>query len=57
MRIVKKQSAQTYKSKKSGKDAHFYNYYLEFDNGKRIQVKCAFKDDVKLLDLISVYER
>ena len=57
MRIIKKQSAQTYKSKKSGKDAHFYNYFLEFENGKRIQIKTAFKDDVKLLDLVSVYER
>lgn len=57
MRIIKKQSAQTYKSKKSGKEAHYYNYFLEFDNGKRIQIKTAFADDVKLLDLVSVYER
>ena len=57
MKIIKKQSKQTYKSKKSGNECHYYNYWLQLDNGKRIQIKCAFTDDIKVLDTISEYER
>lgn len=57
MKLIKKQSKQTYVNSKSGKEAHYYNYFLEIDNGKRIQIKASYKDDVKLLDLLSIYER
>lgn len=56
VRLLKKQSKQTYKNK-NGKEVHFYNYYLESDNGKRIQIKCAFKEQTQLLDMIADYER
>lgn len=57
MKLIKKQSKQTYVNSKTGKESHYYNYFLEVDNGKRIQIKASYKDDVKLLDLISTYER
>lgn len=55
MKLLKKKSKQTYKNK-AGKESHYYNYFLELDNGKRIQIKPAFKDDNKALDTIAVYE-
>lgn len=57
MRFIKKKSKQTYTSSKSGKECHYYNYFIESDNGKRIQIKAAYQDDMKLLDMIAVYER
>lgn len=57
MKIVKRQSKGTYKSKVNGKEYHYYNYYLELENGKRIQVKCAFDKDYVALDTVCVYER
>lgn len=54
MKLVKKQSKQTYE--KNGKKKHFYNYFLQLENGKRIQVKPAFKDDVKLFDYVAEFE-
>lgn len=56
MKLVKKQSKQTYKSK-SGRDAHYYNYFLVLENGKCIQVKPCFKEDIKAFDTICIYER
>lgn len=55
MKLVKKQSKATYKNKE-GKEAHYYNYFIVADNGKRIQVKPAFKDDSKALDVLAEYE-
>lgn len=57
MKLVKKQSKQTYVSNKDGKEHHYYNYYLEDDNGKRVQIKCVYTADVKVLDFLSTYER
>lgn len=57
MKLVKKQSKQTYVSSKDGKEHHYYNYYLETDDNKRVQIKCVYKDDVKILDFLSIYER
>lgn len=57
MRLIKKQSKQTYVSDKTGKERHFYNFFIEADNGKRIQIKTVFADDVKALDMLAVYER
>lgn len=57
MKIIKKMSKQVYKSTKTGKDCHFYNYFLQLDNGKRIQIKCAFKDDIRALETICEFER
>lgn len=56
MKLIKKQSKQTYTSNKDGKEHHYYNYFIDED-GKRIQVKCVYKDDVKILDFLSIYER
>lgn len=57
MKLIKKQSKQTYKNEKTGKEKHFYNYWLQFDNGKRIQIKCVFDKDRSLLDFGSEYEK
>lgn len=57
MKLIKKQSKQTYKNPKTGKEGHYYNYFLQLDNGKRIQVKPAFKDDIKAFDTICEFER
>lgn len=56
MQIIKKQSKKTYIDK-NGKDRHYYNYFIQFENGKRIQFKCAFFNDVKALDMVAVYEK
>lgn len=55
MRIIKRKSKQTYKNSK-GVEKHFYNYFVENDNGKRIQIKPAFSTDSKSLDMIATYE-
>lgn len=55
MKLIKKQSKQTYKNKE-GKTAHYYNYFLQLENGKRVQVKPAFKDDTRTLDAIAELE-
>lgn len=55
MKLIKKQSKQTYKDK-NGKERHYYNYYLVTDNNKSIQVKCAFAKDIYKLDMISNYD-
>jgi len=57
MKIVKKQSKNTYKNK-AGKEVHYYNYFIVSDNGTSIQIKCAFplKDNVRL-DMVAVYEK
>lgn len=52
--LVKKQSKDTYKNK-SGKDCHFYNYYLKNQNGRLLQIRCCY-DDYDKLDLLAVYE-
>lgn len=54
--IVKRQSKKTYKNK-DGKERHFYNYYVQLENGKRIQVKPAFDKDYVVLDSVCQYER
>lgn len=33
----------------------YKHYYLELDNGKRIQIRCAFLSDLPKLDLISEF--
>lgn len=55
MKLLKKQSKQTYKNDK-GKECHYYNYFLVLENGKRIQVKPAFKQDTRALDCVAEYE-
>lgn len=55
MNLIKKQSKQTYKNKE-GETKHYYNYFLQLDNGKRVQVKPAFKEDTRTLDAIANLE-
>ena len=55
MRLVKKQSKSTYVNKNK-ETKHYYNYFIELDNGKRVQVKPAFKDDTRTLDAVAEYE-
>ena len=38
MKVVKKQSPKTYQDKNK-KEHHYYNYFLQCDNGKRILIK------------------
>lgn len=54
--IVKRQSKKTYKNK-DGKERHFYNYYIQLENGKRVQIKAAFDKDYVVLDSVCKYER
>lgn len=56
IKIIKRQSKKTYKNDK-GKERHFYNYFIQLENGKRIQVKAAFDKDYVVLDAICEYER
>lgn len=56
MRLIKRKSKQTYTSKKTGKERHFYNYFVELDTGARIQIKAVFEDDVRLLSAMCSYE-
>lgn len=56
MRLIKRQSKGTYVSKKSGKKCHYYNYFIEFDNKKRVQINANFKEDVRVLDVMAVFE-
>ena len=56
MKIIKKQSKQVYKNSK-GQEKHYYNYFLECENGKRIQIKCCFTNDLARLDMVAEYER
>lgn len=56
MRLIKRQSNQKYKNK-NGEEKHYYNYFLELDNGKRIQVKPSFVDDKRTLDAVAEYEQ
>lgn len=55
IKLLKKQSKQKYKNKE-GKEVHYYNYFIVAENGKRIQVKPAFRDDQKALDVLAEYE-
>lgn len=55
MKLIKKQSKQTYTDKK-GKERHYYNYYLVTDNNKSIQIKPAFAGDLFKLDMIANYD-
>lgn len=55
VKLVKRQSKQTYTTKE-GKTAHYYNFFLELENGKRVQVKPAFKDDARTLDAVAELE-
>lgn len=56
MELIKKQSKQTYVDE-NNKTHHYHNYFLQCDNGKRIQIKPVFKDDKRCLDFIAKYER
>lgn len=56
MELIKKQSKATYKSTRSGKECHYYNYFLQFDNGKRVQITVRFKEDLRVLDMVAKYE-
>ena len=56
IKLIKKQGKKQYKNKK-GKACHFYNYYLQLENGKRVQIKAAFNDDFVVLDTICEYVR
>lgn len=55
MRLIKKQSKQLYKNKE-GEEKHYYNYFLQFENGKRVQVKPAFKEDTRTFDAVAELE-
>lgn len=56
MKLVKRQSKKTYKGK-DGVERHYYNYYLETDNGKRVAIRPVNNDDFGKLDMVAEYER
>ena len=53
--IIKRQSKQTFKSKKDNKEKHYYNFYLITSNKKSIQIKVFNQDDIRVLDALSDY--
>lgn len=55
MKLVKKQSKKTYLNKDK-KEVHYYNFFIETDNKKRIQIKPAFEQDARALDVLAEYE-
>lgn len=57
MKVIKKQSDKTYVNVKTKKECHYYNYYLVLDNGKRVQIRCAFPKDNALLEAVCTYEK
>lgn len=57
MKVIKKQSDKTYVNEKTKKECHYYNYYLVLDNGKRVQIRCAFPKDNALLEAVCTYEK
>lgn len=56
MKLIKVQAKKTYVGK-DGKEHHYYNYFVEMANGKRIQIKCAYAEDYAKLDLVAEYVR
>lgn len=55
MRVIKVKSKKTYTNKETKKEFHYYNYYLECDNGKRILIKAVLEDDKARLDMVATY--
>lgn len=56
MKLIKRLSNKTYKGK-DNKSHHYVNYYLEFENGKRVIVKAVNVDDYKFFDAVAIFER
>lgn len=56
MKLIKRLSAKTYKGQ-DGKNHHYVNYFLEFENGKRVIVKAVNVDDYKMFDAVAIFER
>lgn len=56
MKIIKRKSKNTYVNEKK-ETRHYYNYFIEFDNGKRIMFKPINNDDYRRLDMVAEYER
>lgn len=54
LKVIKVQSKKTYKDKK-GVEHHYYNFYLESANGKRIAIRCVNNADFARLDMIAIY--
>lgn len=52
MLVEKSLSKNTYVGK-DGKEHHYVNYFLVCNNGRKIAITCKYKDDFKLLDMVS----
>ena len=57
VKIIKKQSKKTFINQKTKKENHYYNYFMQLENGKRICICCKFKEDYRALDLFSEFEK
>ena len=53
MKLVKKLVKYT---NEKGEEKSTYNFYLVFDNGSKIAIKCTFKEDYSKLLFISENE-
>lgn len=53
-RLIKRQSSKTY-TNSNGVEKHYYNFFLEFENGKIVQIKPAFVQDTRVLDFFSEF--
>lgn len=54
--IIKRKAKGTYEDTKNKKIRHYYNFYLQFENGVRIQVRGNDKQSRIVLDDLSKYE-
>ena len=54
MLVLKVKSKNTYTGK-DGREHHYYNYYLQCDNGKRLQIKPVYDQDFARLDMVASY--
>ena len=52
MKLIKVIKKETYKGK-DGNDYNYKNYYIRLDNGKMIAIRPSFKNDYKILELLS----
>lgn len=56
MRLIKRKSKKTYLDKEKI-EHHYTNYFIEFDNGKRVLIKPVKVEDYARLDMVAEYER
>lgn len=57
MQLIKRKSSKIYVNSETKKECHYYNYYLETDNGKRVLIKPVKVEDFARLDMVAKLEK